>query len=221
MLFRSALLHEGLLSGMTVPRISTQRTIGQLERILSVPPEESVVVQTARVATDEDRDRVLEAVRDYVYPADEAFLESLRGEYLAASREEPGLWSAPNGDDLYRTQILAWTTLDLEPEELHQIGLDELDEIEAQRREIVQAAGFGDDVLGYRRHLAREPSNIPKSPEELLSRAREDIQRASAAAPRYFGRLPRATCTVRAVEDRKSTRLNSSHIQKSRMPSSA
>ena len=65
------------------------------------------------MASDLDRERVLEAVRNAVYPADAMFLEGLRGEYLAASREEPGLWSAPNGDDLYRTQILAWTTLEL------------------------------------------------------------------------------------------------------------
>ena len=91
------LLHEGLLTGMTASRISTERTIAQLERILAVAPEESVIVQTARVANDADREKVLAAVRESVYPADEQFLEGLRGEYLHASREEPGLWSAPNG----------------------------------------------------------------------------------------------------------------------------
>jgi uncharacterized protein (DUF885 family) len=197
------LLHEGLLRGLTASRISTQRTIAQLERILSVKPEESVLVTTARVADDAARERVLEAVRESVYPADAAFMEGLRGEYLAASREEPGLWSAPNGDELYRTQILAWTTLDLEPEELHQIGLDELKQIETERRRIAQAAGFGDDTAAYRRHLGEEPSNVARSQEELLVRAREDIERALAEAPRYFGRLPRSSCSVRAVEEFK------------------
>jgi uncharacterized protein (DUF885 family) len=197
------LLREGLLRGLTAPRISTQRTIAQLERILSVKPDESVLVTTARVADDAARERVLEVVRESVYPADEAFLEGLRGEYLAASREEPGLWSAPNGDELYRTQILAWTTLALEPEELHQIGLDELEQIETERRRIAEAAGFGDDTAAYRRHLGQEPSNVARSQEELLVRAREDIERALAEAPRYFGRLPRSSCSVRAVEEFK------------------
>ncbi len=65
----------------------------------------------ARVAGEDERKRVLDAVRDDVIPADQAFLDALRGEYLAASREDPGLWSAPNGEALYRTQVLAWTTL--------------------------------------------------------------------------------------------------------------
>ncbi len=197
------LLHEGLVSGLTAPRIVTERTIAQMERILAIPPEESVIVATARVAAEADREQIRDAVREFVQPADAAWSEALRGEYRAASREEPGLWSAPNGEELYRTQILAWTTLDLEPADLHQIGLDELEQIEEQRRQIARDQGFGDDTAAYRASLARDVSNIPKTREEVLVRAREDIERAYALAPKYFGRLPRAACEVRAVEDFK------------------
>jgi len=196
------LLHEGMVSGLTAPRIVTERTIAQIDRMMAIPPEESVIVETARVASEADRQRILDVVRDEVYPADEAFLEGLRGEYRAASREEPGLWSAPNGDELYRTQILAWTTLELDPNDLHRIGLEELDEIEAERRKIARSEGF-DDPIAYRAHLAVDPANIPHSRDELVARATEDIERAMAIAPRYFGRLPRATCEVRPVEEYK------------------
>ncbi|HEY7936948.1 MAG TPA: DUF885 domain-containing protein [Candidatus Limnocylindrales bacterium] len=197
------LLREGIASGLTAPRIVTERTIAQLERLLETPAAESVIVQMAQVASDADRDRVLAVVRDEVIPADQAFLDALRGAYLAASREDPGLWSAPNGDALYRTQVLAWTTLALEPADVHQIGLDELEQIEAERRVISRAQGFGDDTAAYRAHLAADPANIPNTAAELLGRAREDIDRAMALAPRYFGTLPRAGCEVRAVEEYK------------------
>ena len=197
------LLGEGIASGLTAPRIVTERTIAQLERLLETPPEESVVVTMARVAGEADRARVLEAVENDVIPADRAFLDALRSGYLEASREEPGLWSAPNGDALYRTQILAWTTLALEPADLHQIGLDELEQIEAERKVIARSQGFGDDTVAYRAHLAADPANRPGTPAELLARAREDIDRAMELAPRYFGTLPRVGCEVRAVEEYK------------------
>jgi len=197
------LLREGTASGLTAPRIVTERTIAQLERLLETPAEESVVVQVARVASDDDRERVLAIVRDEVIPADRAFLGALRGAYLAASREDPGLWSAPNGDALYRTQVLAWTTLALEPSEVHAIGLDELEQIELERRVISRAQGFGEDTTAYRAHLAADPANIPQTAAELLGRAREDIDRAMDLAPRYFGTLPKAGCEVRAVEEYK------------------
>ena len=136
-------------------------------------------------------------------PADQAFLDTLRGDYLAATREDPGLWSAPNGEQLYRTAIRSWTTLDLDPEEVHRTGLDELESIEAERRAIARAAGFGDDTAAYRASLDADPANTPSTKDELVARATEDIERAMAIAPRYFGVLPRAACDVRPVEEYK------------------
>ncbi len=196
-------LREGLATGLTAPRIVAERTVQQLERLLAIPLESAIVPAMAQVASEADRERVREVVRDVVYPADAAFLEVLRGDYLAATREEPGLWSAPGGDSLYRTQIRAWTTLDLEPQEVHQIGLDELAAIDSGRRQIAAAAGFGDDTHAYRAALGADPANIPHSKDELVARAREDIERAMAVAPRYFGRLPRAGCDVKPVEEFK------------------
>lgn len=197
------LLREGLASGLTAPSIVTERTIAQLERMLAVPPEQSVVATTAQVADDAQREEIARVVRDVVYPADQAYLDALRGEYRHASREEPGLWSAPDGDALYRTQILAWTTLALDPADLHRIGVQELAQIEEGRKRIARAEGFGDDTVAYRRHLATDPANMAGRREDLVERAKEDIARAMVVAPRYFGRMPRVGCDVRPVEEYK------------------
>jgi uncharacterized protein (DUF885 family) len=197
------ILREGAASGLTAPRIVAARTIAQIERMLAVPIESAIVPSMAKVAEEVDRERLREVVRDVVYPADARFLEALRGDYLQATREEPGLWSAPNGDRLYRTAIRARTTLDLDPDEVHRIGLEELETIEVERRAIARAAGFGDDTAAYRAALAADPANQPASKDELVARAMDDIERAMAAAPRVFGRLPEAQCDVRPVEEYK------------------
>jgi uncharacterized protein (DUF885 family) len=142
-------------------------------------------------------------VRDEVYPADAAFLEVLRGDYLGATRTEPGIWSAPNGDAIYRSQVLRWTTVQLDPREIHESGLEEIHEIEAERRAIARAAGFGDDTKAYRASISEDPANIPTTRDALVERAMEDIDRANAAAPTMFGRVPRAGCRVLAVEEYK------------------
>jgi uncharacterized protein (DUF885 family) len=197
------ILREGLSSGLTAPRIVTERTIAQIERLLEIPIESAIVPSMVKVTSEEDRERVREVVRDLVYPADQAFLDALKGDYLAATRLDPGLWSAPNGDQLYRTAIRSWTTLDLDPEAVHRVGLEELEAIEAERREIARAAGFGDHTAAYRAALDDDVSNTPRSKAELVDRAHEDIERAMGLAPRYFGVLPRAACEVRPVEEYK------------------
>ncbi|HWP63320.1 MAG TPA: DUF885 domain-containing protein [Candidatus Binatia bacterium] len=194
------ILRDGIRSGRTAPRIVAERTIEQLERLLAVPIEEAVIPSLVQVADEAARERVREVVREVVYPADAAFLEVLRTEYLPHTRTEPGLWSAPDGEALYRTQIRAWTTLDLEPQEVHELGLAELEAIRSEQRAIARAAGLGDDVAAYRAQLASDPANRPATRDELLERAREDVERALAAAPRAFGRLPRTPVEVRPVE---------------------
>jgi uncharacterized protein (DUF885 family) len=197
------ILHEGMATGLTAPRIVAERSIAQIERMLEVPIESAIIPSMVKVANEADRERVRDAVRDHVYPADAAFLEALKGEYLAATRDDPGIWSAPNGDQLYRTLIRRWTTLELDPAAVHQIGVDALERIEDERREIARAAGFGDDSAAYRAAQAADPANTPPSKDAYVSRATDDIERAMAAAPRFFGTLPRAGCEVRAVEPYK------------------
>jgi uncharacterized protein (DUF885 family) len=197
------LLREALASGLTAPRIVAERTIAQLERMLATPIEQAVIASLVQVADETDREAIREVVRDEVYPADAAFLEALRGDYLPKTRAENGLWSAPDGDALYRTQILRWTTLDLDPGEVHQVGLDELESIEIERREIAAAGGFGDDTRAYRASLAADPENQAASRETLIARATEDIERAHELAPRMFRRLPVSACRVIPVEEYK------------------
>jgi uncharacterized protein (DUF885 family) len=197
------LLHEALASGLTAPRIVAERTIAQIERMLATPIEQAVIPSLVTVASDADREAIRDIVRDEVYPADAAFLETLKGDYLVATRTEPGIWSAPNGDAIYRTQILHWTTLQLDPREIHESGLAEIEQVEDERRAISRAAAFGDDTRAYRAAISANPANIPTTREELVGRAMEDIERANAAAPSMFRKVPRSACRVLAVEEFK------------------
>ena len=197
------IMADSLRSGRTAARIVADRTIEQLQRVLSIPIEEAIVPAMAQVASDADRERVRDVVREVVYPADHRLLEALQGPYYAATREVPGLASAPDGDTLYRHGIRRWTSLDLEPEEVHQVGLDELAAINDERRAIAAAEGFGSDLHAYRRQLATDLANQAPTREALVARATEDIVRAAEVAPRMFGRLPRAACEVRPVEEFK------------------
>ncbi len=195
------LLEEARESGMTAARIVAERTIAQTERLLATPVDASPIVTGARLAEgdEEGRARVADVVRGVVNPALARYLDALRGRYLAATRLEPGLWSAPDGAARYRMAVRTWTSLDLDPGDVHRFGLEELEALDAGRLAIAAAAGF-DSVAAYRAHLAADPANRASSREELVARAGEDIGRAMAIAPRWFGRLPRATCEVRAVE---------------------
>ncbi len=194
------IMADGLRSGRTAARIVADRTIEQLRRTQAIPIGEAIVPALSRVANDADRERVRDVVREVVYPADRRLLDALTGPYHAATREQPGLVSVPDGDTLYRHAIRRWTSLDMEPADVHQVGLDELATINEERRAIAGSEGFGTDIAAYRRKLTIDTTNQAPSPEALVARCNEDIVRAAEVAPTMFGRLPVATCEVRPVE---------------------
>lgn len=193
------LLDEGRAAGLTAARVVAERTVGQLERLLAGSAAESPIVTLPAVAREADRGRILDAVERYVRPADAGYLEALRA-YLPFTREVPGLCSTPGGEERYRARIRAYTSLDVGPEELHRIGIDELESIEADRRVIARAAGHGDDTAAYRAALNADTAEIPPTPTALVQRCSDDIRRALDAAPAFFSRIPQAGCDVRAVD---------------------
>lgn len=193
------LMAEGRDAGLTAARVVVERTIDQVERLLAAPVEQSPIVTMPRVARESDRALLADAARRFVRPADAAFLAALR-DYLPATREVPGLCSTPDGEARYAARIAANTSQEVTADELHERGLEELDALDVERREIARAAGFGDDVAAYRAALFADPAETPPTREALVDRCTEDIGRALDRAPGWFGRMPMAGCVVRPVE---------------------
>ncbi len=193
------LLDEGRAAGLTAARVVADRAVEQLQRLLAAPAVASPIVTVPVVADEADRARILEAVERHVRSSDARYLDALRSA-LPATREEPGLCFLPDGEARYAAKVRAYTSLDITPGELHRIGLEELATIEGDRRAVARAAGFGDDTTAYREALNADPAQVASTPAALVARCQEDVERALAAAPRWFSRLPKAACEVRRVE---------------------
>jgi len=133
-----------------------------------------------------------------VNPAYAAFLEVLR-EYRPHATETVGLSSLADGEARYASQVLAWTTLPLDPAEVHQLGLDRFEAIQAERRDIAAGLGFDDPASAIAARTA-SGENTAASPEALVQLAESQVARSWEAAPAWFGTLPSANCEVRRVE---------------------
>jgi uncharacterized protein (DUF885 family) len=142
---------------------------------------------------------VVDIVRDDVTPAYVSYLEMLR-EYRPSARESIGLGALPGGDAIYATQVRAFTTLPLDPREVHRIGLDELASIQEERQAIADGLGHP-DAASVIRAYNDSGENFAGSREEMVRLAEDQVARSWEAAPRYFGRLPKDNCEVRQVEE--------------------
>jgi uncharacterized protein (DUF885 family) len=193
-------LREGMADGRTGAAIPVRKEIEQIERMLALPVEAFPAVAMAHVVDDAARERVGASVEADIYPALQRLRDFLADEYEAQARSEPGISSTPGGDEAYRLGIRMNTTIDTTPDEVHRFGMEDLSHIEAEKDEIAQRAGY-EDRVAYAKALGEDPDNHTSSREAIVELAAEQTARAFATAPRYFGRLPRADCEVKAVEE--------------------
>ena len=195
-----ATLREGIADGRNGAAIPVRKEIEQIERMLAHPVEAFPAVSMAHVADEAARARVRGAVEAHIYPALQQLRDFLADEYEAHARSEPGISATPGGEEAYRLGIRMNTTIDTTPDEVHRFGMEDLAHIEAEKDEIARRAGHRDRVA-YAKVLSEDPANHTSSREQIVELAAEQTARAFATAPRYFGRLPRADCEVKAVEE--------------------
>jgi uncharacterized protein (DUF885 family) len=191
-------LDEGVREGRTAAAVPVRRAIEQVERLLEMPVEQAPAVTLAKV-DDDGRGRVIEATQRYVYPALQRFREYLTADYELHARQQPGISATPGGEEAYRLAIRMHTTVSPAPAEVHQFGLSDLEAIDLEKDEIARRLGHA-DRFALVAALAEDPTNRTDDPDRVVALATEQTERAFAAAPRYFGRLPSADCVVKAVE---------------------
>lgn len=133
-----------------------------------------------------------------IYPAFRRYRDVLADEVLPAARsdEEPGVGALPGGRDYYALMVRLHTSLDLPPEEIHALGLAELERIHAEMRDVGERAFGTRDLAEIQRRLREDPALHFETAEEIVATAERSLARAEAAVPAVFGRLPRAACVV-------------------------
>jgi uncharacterized protein (DUF885 family) len=188
---------EGLRRGYTAPRHNVEIALGELDTLLATPLAESPLFDPARRDTTPEFVAALAAViRQEIVPAMRQYHDFLATEYLGHARTEIGVSANPHGSDCYRASIRATTGLTLSPDSIHQIGLNEVEQLE-NAMQIIAVRSFGtSDVARLLERLRADTSFTFHTRDDMLERARDAIDRAQRVIPRWFGRLPRAPIVV-------------------------
>jgi len=139
-------------------------------------------------------------VEDEVNPALERLAAFLDGEYRAAAPPEVGLSRQPGGEAAYRYLVRYHTTMDITPEEIHEIGLQNVAEIEEQMLAIQARIGFEGSVDDFRRHIPTNPDYFPKSVDEVRERFDSPSRTFFARADEFFLTKPDAPFGARRLD---------------------
>jgi uncharacterized protein (DUF885 family) len=203
------IMREGVQAGFTLPSVVLQRYREPIEVHLVSDPRESLLYEPLRRLPNSipaDKQAALQAeaqqaIRDHVVPGYRQFLVFMEQEYVPAARGSIGASALPDGRDFYRHRVRHFTTLDMTPEEVHQLGLAEVARIRGEMQQIVDRSGFSGDLPAFAQALREDPQYHAESPAALLREASFILKRIDGKLPELFRTLPRTSYGLEAIPD--------------------
>jgi uncharacterized protein (DUF885 family) len=142
--------------------------------------------------------QITDAINTDVIPAYKTFANFVRTEYAPRGRITLSINSLPDDRKRYENDVYARTTTRMTPDEIHQLGLREIDRIEAEMLAIARKEGFA-DLASFRASLKTNPKYIPTSSEQILDDFRRYIAQMEPKLPQLFTVLPKSPVTVEAI----------------------
>ncbi|NNF83234.1 MAG: DUF885 domain-containing protein, partial [Flavobacteriaceae bacterium] len=146
--------------------------------------------------SDKQKDSVIvaakEAIEASVIPQFKKIRQFFDSEYLPGTRTSIGVSETPGGEEYYQNRINYYTTsTSYSADDIHNIGLGEVERLKAQMEEIIEEVEFEGSFPEFLSFLRSDPQFYAKTPEELLMKARDMAKRADEQLPRFFKTLPR------------------------------
>ena len=197
---------EGIASGVVETRLTTVNMIGQIDALLAQKLEESPFTSPVRqfpeavpaAARPQIAAAWNAAVRDEIYPAYRRLRTELKAEYLPAAREKVGLSAMKGGPGLYRRLVKRRTTLAMEPDAIHKLGLSEVARIQHEMEGVKGELGFTGTLHDFFDEIRKNPRYHPKTAAELSQGFAKIAADVDAQVPTYFAHAPRTKLEVQA-----------------------
>ena len=198
----SEVLRAGMRDKLMPVRFLLEKIPVQCDGIIDANPFlQPTKKYSADISAEEQKrltQEITDAINQDVIPAYRTFAAFVRTEYAPQGRTTLAVTALPDGEKRYQNDIYGRTTTRMTPEEIHQLGLREIERIEGEMAAIAKKEGFA-DLASFRAAIAKNPKYIPASAEQILDDFRHYIAQMQPKLPELFTLLPKAPVTVEAI----------------------
>ena len=206
-----ALLSEGISRDRTQAQIVMSRVPSQIANLITDQASDSPFYRAFATMPEEIdpeiqiwlKSAAVAIIEEQINPAFRELLEFLESEYLPAARP-PGIGALPGGKQAYSRLAQHFTTTELTPDEIHEIGLREVARIRGEMETVIDTVGFDGDIAAFNEFLRTDPQFYYETPEALLEGYQAVSKRLDPGLVNLFGKLPRAPYGVRPIPDEEA-----------------
>ena len=199
-----ARFREGLASDVVESKLTVRNMIVQIDALLAQPTRQSPFYSpvlefpaTVPAATQQElREAFARVTGERIMPAYRRLRQFLSEQYLPAAREAPGLVAMRGGDGLYRRLIERETTLPLDPQQVHRLGLGEVARIKTEMEKVHRQLGFRGSLRATFDAIRTDPRFHPTTKQELAQGFAATARAVDAQIPQFFARVPRTRLQI-------------------------
>ena len=194
-------LKEGLSKGYTQPKLITKQVITQIDNLLNSDLDSHPYLKVFLSANDkyfinDEKNQIIdnakELITNKIIPAYQELNAYLKNEYLPKSRDSIGLDGVPNGKEWYEYVARYHTTTNLTPDEIHNIGLNEVKRIRSEMEQIIKDLEWEGDFKSFLNYLRTSPRFYYDNGEDLLNAYLIMAKKIDPLLPKIFKVFPRA-----------------------------
>ena len=192
---------QGLQNGYTQPKLVTQGVISQIDAIINsdinsnpylkvfIEADETLLSQNEKLELIND---AKELITNKINPAYIKLNNFLKNDYLVNSRDTIGIKDIPDGKKYYEQLAKHYTTTDLTPDEIHDIGLREIQRIRAEMEEIIDSVNWDGNFESFLNYLRTSPRFYYDNPDDLFNAYLIMSKTIDPLLPKLFNVFPRA-----------------------------
>ena len=202
-------MRSGMHKGYVPPRVALEGGEDSIQAHIVQDPTQSVLLKPfgrfpESIAEADRRDIVQAgraAIANSVVPGYQALLQFMLDEYIAAGRKDIAASALPNGRAFYEHRVRKNTTLNLTPQQVHDIGLDEVQRIRGEMRDVIHQVGFQGGFHEFVEFLRTDERFYVDTPEALMKEVALIMKKIDGQLPRLFKTLPRLPYGLRQIPD--------------------
>lgn len=215
-------MKKGIDKGVVLPKALTVKIIPQFEDMITPNVEDNLFYSTVKKIpsgfTDTQKDNIKKTytttINDKLVPQFKKMVAFLKSDYLPASRTTSGIGSLPSGENLYKAYVKQWTTTNMAPAEIHELGLKEVARIRAEMEKVKAQVGFTSSMTEFFEHVRTKKELMPfKKPEEVIANFEKIHATIKPNVDKLFSLQPKTAFQIKRTEAFREKTASAEYVQ--------
>ncbi|MEC4003979.1 DUF885 domain-containing protein [Flavobacterium sp. SUN052] len=215
-------MKKGIEKGVVLPKSLTEKVIPQFEEMITPKVEDNLFYTTIKsmpksfseAQKKQLTDEYAAMISEKLMPRYKKMADFLKSEYLPKSRTTSGIGSIPNGNELYKVYVKQWTTTEMSPEEIHNLGLKEVARLKSEMEKVKSEVGFKGTLKEFFNYVRNKPELKPfKKPEEVTANFEKYYQTIKPNVDKLFSLQPKTAFQIKRTEAFREKTASAEYVQ--------